>query len=179
MWFAVLAELLAVMSMVFAVLPLLGLALPTLLLDVARSPALRGAVLRWVLLGIPSVAAWMILVHVGHGAALDIGARKQGGRRDRRRAVRYGLYACGWDVMFGPLGVIVELATKGVSALPEVTKLMVRVPRRSTDAFLRGIYQLSPERASRAQRTGAMAAMALVFVSGGLVITIALCLLCL
>src|SRR5262249_4156726 len=112
MRFAVLAELLAVLSMAMLLVPLAALGLPNLALDVLQNPSRRGSALRWSPLGVPGLALWMATAHVTHGAALDVGARRQGARPQRRRAVRFGLYACGWDLMSGPLGALMMLVTR-------------------------------------------------------------------
>ena len=78
MRFAVLAELLAVLSIATILLPLAALVLPNLALEVLQSPALRVSAMRWLGLGVPALTLWMVFAHVTHGAALDAGARRQG-----------------------------------------------------------------------------------------------------
>jgi hypothetical protein len=173
MRFAVLAELLAVGSMAAVLLPLIALALPGLALAVARDPALRIAALRWVCVGVPAVAAWMVAAHVTHGAALDAGARRRGARPQRRRAVRFGLYACGWDLMAGPLGAAVTLASHGLRATLELAEHGVLAPGRATVAMLKGVYGLRDEEAARARRAGGVAAVVIAVVSGIVVMLVA------
>jgi hypothetical protein len=172
MRFALVAELLAVLSMAALLVPLAALVLPNLALEVLESPALRLSALRWLGLGIPALALWMVFAHVMHGAALDAGARRQGAALDggaRRRAVRFGLYACGWDLMSGPLGALVMLVTRGLHDAVEVAELAMRVPGRASVALLTGVYQLPPDKVARARRSGSVAAVLLVLVSAGLV----------
>jgi hypothetical protein len=169
MRFAVLAELLAVASMAAVILPLVAFALPGLALAVISDPGLRMIAARWIALGVPAVALWMVAAHVTHGAALDAGARSLGARPQRRRAVRFGLYACGWDLMSGPLGAIVTLATQGFRATVELAELAVQAPGRSARALLQGVYQIAPAELPRARRW-ATAAAALIAVVSGLVI---------
>jgi hypothetical protein len=170
MRFAVLAELLAVGSMVTLLVPLAALALPNLAVEVVRNPGLRAIALRWVFLGVPALTAWMMVAHVTHGAALDAGASRQGARPQRRRAMRFGLYACGWDLMAGPLGAVVTLATKGLRAALEIVELGMRVPGRASQALLQGVYQLPPEGVARARRVGALAATLIAVASAGLLL---------
>jgi hypothetical protein len=170
MRFAVLAELLAVLSMATILVPLAALVLPNLAIDIVQSPSLRGSALRWVVFGVPGLALWMVAAHVTHGAALDAGARRQGARPERRRAVRFGLYACGWDLMSGPLGALMMLVTRGRRDALELAELAMRVPGRASQAMLTGIYQLPPDRAARARRTGSAAAALLAVVSAAAVI---------
>ena len=173
MRFALIAELLAVLSMATMLVPLVALVLPNLALAVVESPALRMSALRWFSLGVPGLALWMVGAHVTHGAALDAGARRQGARPERRRAVRFGLYACGWDLMSGPLGALVMLVTRGLRDALEVAELAMRVPGRASTALLTGVYQLPPDRVARARRTGSIAA-ALLAVGSAAVVAAAL-----
>lgn len=157
--FAVLAELLAVASMAAVLLPVVAFAVPGLALAVITDPAARWAALRWVVVGVPAVALWMVVAHVTHGAALDAGARRLGARPQRRRAVRFGLYACGWDLMAGPLGAAVTLASQGLAAALELFELAVVVPGRASAALLTGIYQIRAADLPRARRLGGVAAL--------------------
>jgi hypothetical protein len=165
MRFAVLAELLAVLSMAVCGATLAALALPNLALAVVESPYLRVRALWWAALGIPALTLWMIGAHVTHGAALDAGARRQGAQPQRRRAVRFGLYACGWDLMSGPLGGLVTLVTRGARDAIDILELTVKAPGLASKAFLQGVYQLSGDRLARARRTGTIATVLLVLVS--------------
>jgi hypothetical protein len=174
MRFAVVAELLAVASMVAVLLPVIAIALPTLALAVLHDADLRTAALRWLALGVPAVSLWMVLAHVTHGAALDVGARGQGAASQRRRALRFGLYACGWDLMTGPLGALVTLFSKGFRATIDLVELAMHVPGRATVALLQGAYRLAPEPLARARRVGAMAAALIAVASGAVVIATAL-----
>lgn len=167
--FALLSELLAVGAMAAVLLPLVALALPGVALDVARNPALRWSLFRWLFLGVPALSAWMVLAHVTHGAALDLGARRCGGHPQRRRAVRFGLYGCGWDLMAGPFGAVVTLASKGARAMFHLAEVGLHVPGRASVAFLQGVYQLSTEEIPRAQRFSAVGAVVIALISGTLV----------
>ena len=163
--FAVLSELLAIASVVAVLLPLFVLALPALALELVSDPSLRAASLRGVAIGIPLLAAWMVVAHVMHGAALDIGARRLGARSQRRRALRFGLYACGWDLMMGPIGAIGTIFGRGPRALAELVVVSMKVPSRASLALLQGAYGLRRDAALRARRAGTAAAVALTVAS--------------
>lgn len=175
MRFAVLCEVLAVASMVAALLPIAALALPNLAFQVIADPNMRQRALQWFVIGVPALALWMVIAHASHGAALDVGARRVGGRPQRRRALRYGLYACGWDLMTGPLGAVWVLFSKGMKATGEVMGLAMTVPGKASRALLSGVYGLPEEDVNRAYRTGTNAAIVLALVSAfGLLVAIAL-----
>ncbi|AUX21084.1 hypothetical protein SOCEGT47_015620 [Sorangium cellulosum] len=166
MRFALLAETLAILAMIVALLPVAALALPSLTLELARNPAARDSALQCLAVGVPGLTVWMVLAHTVHGAALDLGARRQGARPERRRALRFGLYACGWDLMAGPLGALVMLVTSGVQGAGQVLSASLRVPGKASTALLQGVYALRPEAAERARRAGSVAALALTVASG-------------
>ena len=171
--FAVLAELLAVASMAMLLIPFVALALPSLAISVVHDPALRWSALRWLGVGVPALALWMVIAHVTHGASLAAGARAQGARPQHRRAVRFGLYACGWDLMAGPLGGLVTLTTKGVRAAAEIGELAMVVPGRAAIALLHGVYQLTPPQIVKARRSGAVAAVLIALASAAMVMAAA------
>jgi hypothetical protein len=171
--FAVLSELLASMVMLALLVPFAAALAPTWLRRVVFDPATRFTALRVVALAIPALAAILVLAHAAHGLALDFGARKAGALRSaKRRALRFGLYATGWDVVVGPVGALILGVSEGVWAALGVTRLAVGLPGRSARAFLRGAYGLDGAAASRAMRTSHVTAIvattlgALVILSG-------------
>ncbi len=166
MRFALLAEILAVASMAVLLVPLAAIALPQYAAVVVESPAMRATAARWICLGIPAFSLWMIAAHVAHAASLDVGARLQGAKPQRRRAVRFGLYACGWDLMGGPLGALVQLFSKGRRAVRGLIDTNASVPGRAAVALLQGVYQLSATQTQRARRVSGIAAVLLTVVSG-------------
>lgn len=172
--FAVVAEVLAVTSMLIAVMPLGVLALPNLAIDVATNPTTRATALKWLVAGVPTVAAWMVLAHAAHGVALDLGARAAGARSQRRRATRFGLYACGWDLMTGPLGGLVVLVSRGAGAALDLFSLSMGVPGRASTALLSGVYGLRAGDAAKARRAGTAVAIVTAVVSGLVVLALAL-----
>lgn len=168
--FALLAETLAIGSMVFMLSGCVLLAIPTLVPALLRDQVLRTSVFRLMAVGVPLLTFWMVIAHTTHGAILDIGARRQGGRPQRRRAVRFGLYACGWDLMSGPLGALVMLMTRGRQSVAQLLALSMTVPGTASSAFLQGVYGLGPEPAQRARKLGTLAAVVLSLVSGVVVV---------
>ncbi|HVY48125.1 MAG TPA: hypothetical protein VHB21_19690, partial [Minicystis sp.] len=166
MRFAVLAEMLAVASMAVFLVPLAAIALPSYAATVVQDPGLRASAARWIAVGVPALALWMVAAHATHGAALDVGARRQGAHGQRRRAVRYGLYACGWDLMSGPLGALWTLFGKGRSAVRGLLDVSMTVPGRSANALLQGVYALTPAETARARRAGTIAAVVITLLSG-------------
>jgi hypothetical protein len=170
--FALLAETLAIVSMMTILAPLALLALPNLALAVIVDPEARALALRWTAAGVPLLALWMVAAHTTHGAILDVGARRQGARPQRRRAFRFGLYACGWDLMAGPLGAVVTLFAHGRGAVGKLLSLSMTVPGRASTALLRGVYGLSPDAAARAKRLGTIGAIVLTLLSGAVVVAV-------
>jgi hypothetical protein len=109
--------------------------------------------------GVPALALLLVAAHVAHGLALDRGARSSGARGATTRALRFGLYATGWDLVVGPLGAIVLAAKEGMSAAVSIATVGVGLPGRSARAFLRGCYHLDGQAAKPALRASYAAAI--------------------
>lgn len=150
--FAAICELLASFSMLLLVIPVAAVVAPEWLRHLAFDPHARSLMLRIVFLGVPAFAALLVFAHAVHALAIDVGASSSGARRARSRALRFGLYACGWDLVMGPLGAVIVTFKEGLAAGLGVLDL-VTVPGRATRAFLRGCYRLEGERAQKALAT--------------------------
>jgi hypothetical protein len=157
--FAVLSELLASTAMLAFLVPFAVALAPSWAKHVALDPRARSTALRVLAFAVPALAALLVLAHAAHGLALDFGARKGGARSARRRALRFGLYATGWDVVVGPVGAAVLGVAEGVWAALGVPHLAVGLPGRSARAFLLGAYGLDGASASVALRTSHVTAV--------------------
>lgn len=155
--FAVVSELLAASAMALALLVPLAMLAPTWIGHVILHE--KATLARLLVAGIPSLAALLVAAHAAHGWALDFGARRSGSRRATSRAVRFGLYATGWDLVVGPLGAVVLAFKEGIGAALSIASLGVGLPGRSARAFLRGCYGLTAESARPALRASVVAAV--------------------
>ncbi len=154
--FAVVSELLASSAMALAALVPLALLAPTWIGHLLLHD--KALLARVAITGIPALAALLVAAHAAHGWALDWGARRSGSRRATSRAVRFGLYAAGWDLIVGPLGAIVVAFKQGASAALSIASVGVGLPGRSARAFLRGCYGLTEASAGPALRASYVAA---------------------
>src|SRR6202041_1026217 len=91
-----------------------------------------------------------VAAHAAHGLALDRGARKVRARGALSRALRFGLFATGWDLVIGSIGAIVLGVKEGLGSTLALFQLGVGLPGRCTRAFLRGCYRLSGGRGGNA-----------------------------
>jgi hypothetical protein len=148
--FACAAELSAALGLAVCFGGVLALA-PDFATTVLRDAYLRSLLVRAAAFGIPGLAALMITLHALHGLLVDRAARAAGSRK-RSRGLRFGLYACGWDLVTLPLGLLVVLATEGPAAARRAAGLAVSVPNQATRAYLTGVHALDPEQAQRATR---------------------------
>lgn len=169
--FAALCEMIATSALLLVALAFVGVFAPEFLKHLALDPHARSIAFRVLVLGIPAFAALLVLAHVAHGLSIDIGATKAGARGARSRALRFGLYACGWDLVIGPVGAIVVAWKEGASAAFGLASLASEVPGRATRAFLRGCYRLEGERAKKANGTAVTGAVLATF--GGAAVLIA------
>ncbi|HEY5243907.1 MAG TPA: hypothetical protein VIJ22_20640 [Polyangiaceae bacterium] len=118
-----------------------------------------GLLLRVAVAGIPALAALLVAAHVAHGWALDLGARRSGSRGATTRALRFGFYAAGWDLVIGPLGAVVVALKEGLRASSSIAVVGMGLPGRSARAFLRGCYRLEGASAQPALRASYAAAV--------------------
>jgi hypothetical protein len=131
------------------------------------------AAFRIAAVGVPGLATILVAAHVAHGWALDRGARRSGARGATTRALRFGLYATGWDLVVGPLGALVVAAKEGVGKALSLGVVIMGLPARSSKAFLRGCYRLEGTSAEPALRASYVAA-AVATVVGAVAVVAAL-----
>jgi hypothetical protein len=154
--FAVVSEVLASGAMAVAALVPIALIAPGWLGQLLLHETI--AVVRPAVVGVPGLAALLVAAHVAHGWALDLGARRSGARGATSRAVRFGLYSAGWDLVIGPLGVVIVGLKEGFRAALSVASVGLGLPGRSARAFLRGCYRLEGLSAASALRASYVAA---------------------
>ncbi len=147
--------------------------LPRLMLD---DPSLRRVVVRGALSGIFMLMFAMVSVHAAHGVALDLAARRLGGRT-KGRGLRFGLYACGWDLITLPFGLLTTALVDGVAAARRAAPLGLTAPLQAAEAYLTGLHGLSPETARLAARRAAYftaVPLLTILAAGVLVVALAL-----
>jgi len=150
--FAVVAELLSVAGMCVVAVPVMLAFVPWVFDLLSHDPWVRSVVLRALAVGVPGLALVMVAVHAMHGFGLDLGVRRVGGRSKAARGVRFGLYACGWDLVTLPAGLATLAVTDGFAAARRAAPLSLTIPRRATLAFLRGVYRMDEAGAAHASR---------------------------
>lgn len=151
--FAALCELLASAAAFVSFLAVAAVIAPEWLAHLALDPRARSVALRVIVLGLPAFAGMLVVAHAAHGLSIDLGATRNGARGARSRALRFGLYACGWDLVMGPLGAIVVALKEGVRASAALAGSLSGLPTRATQAFLRGCYRLDGDHARSALGT--------------------------
>jgi hypothetical protein len=150
--FAVLAETFAVASTAAVLAPLAVLGIPGLFLRFLSNGATRQSVGLATLVGVVGFTALLVGAHALHGMTL-------GPIPSRTRAVRLGLYACGWDFGSSPAGVVAATLAGGIGAAGSLLVSSVTAPSRSIDAALAGFFQLDDAQAKKAKRRAMRVAM--------------------
>lgn len=152
--FALLAEVLAATSM----LVLVGGSLLVVLLAVGGLASLDGASVsfacRAAFASVFGLSLLLVAAHSAHGVALGAAARKRGANAGLSRALRFGLYSAGWDLVLGPVGFFGLLREK-----TSLVNLAVGLPTRAALAFLRGTYRLEGAEAKPALHASYVAAV--------------------
>lgn len=168
--FAIASELLAATAMFVALTPVAIAIAPLWVKALVTNPASRAFAARAIAVGIPGLASLLVLAHAAHGLALDVGARRSGARGATARALRFGLYATGWDLILGPIGALVLPFTEGTRGFGTLLAQISGLPGRSARAFLRGTYGLFADRADRAARTSYIAAAVATVIATGIIL---------
>jgi hypothetical protein len=168
--FAIVAELVAVTAMALSAVIPVALLAPGWLSSWGFS--LASPLLRLALLALPALAVLLVAAHVVHGWALDRGARRSGARGATSRALRFGLYSTGWDLVVGPLGAIVLAVREGPAAALSLGTAGMGLPTRSAHAFLRGCYGLTGDGARPAMRAGYAAAIVVTLIGAAFVVAV-------
>lgn len=152
--FAMLSEMFAAGAMLLCFLAICAIVFPGFMWTLALDGSSRGLVVRGVTLAIPGLAMLLVGAHAVHGVALEMGT---GADRRLTRGLRFGLYACGWDLVLGPFGFVVVAIKEGFGAAFGIAKLGMGLPGRSARAYLRS-HQLEGDAANPALRASYIAA---------------------
>jgi hypothetical protein len=151
--FAATCELLASAAAFAGFIAVAAVVAPDWVKHVLLDPTARQTAFRVVVPGLPAFAGLLVVAHAAHGLSINFGATRNGARSAGSRALRFGLYACGWDLVMGPIGAVVVALKEGFGAALGLGTSLSGLPTRATKAFLRGCYRLDGEAARRALGT--------------------------
>jgi hypothetical protein len=168
--FAVVTELFATLSWSLLWGVVVVAVFPGWCRHVALDPEARSLALRIVVAALPGFALMLVSAHAAHGVSLDRGAVKSGAPAARRRALRFGLYATGWDLVIGPFGALVLAVKEGLAAAAMVGKLGGGLPTRSAKAFVRCTYGLNAEQTKIALTSSYIAAVVATLIAAFVVV---------
>jgi hypothetical protein len=145
--FALLAETLAIGSL--AALVILGglFAAPQLSWRVLKSPLGLAGVAGIV----EALAVLMVALHALWGLCIELGALAPS-KSHLRQGLRFGLYACGWDLITSPAGVLQGLSRRGLVRAWGPIVAAVRVPRLALRAYVQDCRRLEPAEQRRGNR---------------------------
>lgn len=127
--FAVLAEALAIVSFAVVLVVAAIAVAPAFSLRVLSHPT----GLAYLLGSVLGVSGVMVALHAVWGACLEIGAGAT--RIGFRQSLRFGLYACGWDLLTSPAGVVEGLFRHGPRAMLRSLSNAIHAPRPALDAY--------------------------------------------
>lgn len=161
--FALLCELMAIASLLLILVGLCAAVAPEVVLALASVRTLGVPFFATALLAAPLFALVMVALHVVWGATLELGLRLSGARARPAHALRYALYACGWDLVTSPFGFAAGWVVSGLPAATLELRAALRIPGCATRAYLRRGRALNDRNARRALVTA-------VVLTGGLVV---------
>ena len=160
--FALLAESLALGSLVLVGGAVLWLISPELARQLLRDPEAMTAA-GGLLAGSVLV---MLVLHVLWGVSLDVGAGYGRGRIDVRHGARFGLYACGWDLMTSPIGLFWSLLVAGPLAGFGPVGAAARAAWPAQRAYLEACRGYAPDARRRGVRLAVVVVGAVVALLG-------------
>jgi hypothetical protein len=146
--FALLAETLALGSLLVTAASVLWLADADLARALLYHPLGLGSSLGLL---VASVLI-MLLLHILWGVSLDIGGRLGQPDLDVRQGARFGLYACGWDLMTSPVGLFCSMLVAGPLRGLAIVGAAARAPRPAQRAYLETSQRLRAPARRRATR---------------------------
>ena len=172
--FAVACELFAITGGIVATVPVVAVVAPQWLRHVLSDAASRDIAGRALVAGVPALAVLLVLAHALHGLALDVGAHRAGAAHARSRALRFGLYAAGWDLVLGPIGAVLVAAKEGARAGLALFTDAMFLPSRAARAFVGAAYRLDGAKADSAVAVGSAAATVVTLLGAAFALTLAL-----
>jgi hypothetical protein len=149
--FGVVAEALAAAGLCATLGGLAALLLPSLAAELFGNALLRGLVLQGLAWGVPALSVAMVLLHAAHGVALDAAAGRAGSLQ-KGRGLRFGLYACGWDLVTLPLGLLVLTFTDGPLTALRSSARGLTAPNSAAVAYVAHVHRFERDVASRVAR---------------------------
>jgi hypothetical protein len=84
--------------------------------------------------GLGAATLTMVLLHAIWGACLEFGARSHE-PNGLRQSLRFALYACGWDLLTSPAGLLEGITRRGVRRTFSAIESAVRAPRPALRAY--------------------------------------------
>lgn len=154
--FAVACELFAISSLLVLWLPLAYACVPELAEALATDPDRRVPFFAALALAGPALSVVMVGLHVVWGFALELGLGLSGTKTRLAHALRYSLYACGWDLVTSPFGFAAGWASSGFAGATNELQAALRVPRFATRAYLDRGRLVPANSARRALATAAV-----------------------
>lgn len=95
------------------------------------------------------LALFMVWMHALWGIGLELALRSTGARLQWSRSLTFALYACGWDLLTSPTGLVFGIAAGGVETGVSEVREAARVPRVALTRYLTTVRGLDAEQASK------------------------------
>ncbi len=156
--FSLLAETLAIGSVGLVALGLSFALVPELTAKLLSDAVVLG----FAAAALIGASLLMVLLHAVWGLCLEWGAQRAGSPARFRYGLRFGFYACGWDLLTSPLGLAHEVLTRGPRRGLVPVLAAIRVPRSALEAYLVDCRQLSTEAKRHATRISLITLASLV-----------------
>jgi len=141
--FALLSELTASTSLCAIGALAIGLVFP----NFARILAQRTSTWLWLLTATLGFALFMVALHALWALCLELLLRLEGKRADTDSSLSFGLYACGWDLLTSPAGLLLAVVTLGPKSGWQCVRQAALVPKHALTDYLLHQRDVRPDRA--------------------------------
>ena len=101
----------------------------------------------WVLFSASLVlfSAGLLTIHIIWVCSQEFGVKRAGGIAQYKDAIIFGLYACGWDLLTSPAGLLLAAIYRSLFAGLPLIRTASRAPKLATAAHLEKRRGLSAE----------------------------------
>ncbi len=96
----------------------------------------------------------VVAIHLLWGVFLEWGVGRVGVKASYNQGMRFGLYACGWDLLASPAGVLLSGIYLGPRQIKKLISSSIQVPRRALHFYLSLARSLNEQDERHALRAG-------------------------
>jgi hypothetical protein len=174
--FALSCELLAIGSIALALLLAVAAFYPHMVVVAVMNPGFGSQILQVAAAVVVLLSVGMVALHWLWAWAMELGARREGLPTRWAGGMTLASYACGWDLITSPLGVLLALLSHGRKSVGPIVAGALKAPRLCVLSYLEKTRGFAPEQQHRMLRFAAWLTgpIVLVFAAALLILVVLL-----